>query len=291
MAVIWGLDLKEMQWGKFKSSNMWNNEYHRRRTKFIVYQIAMIFCVVSESLGTAALSDYVEQQDFVAKLNHDVTVHNNDFIGIASYNIFVGIYVATIFGSAFFFDLFWPERKESRAVVMAWRVCSVLACLMALASAIGLTIIVASHAAYVTGTNAREASRLLALYGGSPMKYGKNGRAIASVVFIWPGMLATIASTFLLWHSLTHIDNHGPKSTHARTRDEITREPENSEEKVLENGNVNETQIPSSVEPSIANGGTDYLAQSTNHLARGANHSAPGASYPSQSTHTAELQA
>ena len=56
MAVIWGLDLKDMQWSKFKSSYMWNREYHRRRTKFIVYQCAMIFCVVSESLGTAALS-------------------------------------------------------------------------------------------------------------------------------------------------------------------------------------------------------------------------------------------
>lgn len=56
MVVIWGLDLKEMQWGKFKNSYMWNNEYHLRRTKFIVYQCAMIFCVVSESLGTAALS-------------------------------------------------------------------------------------------------------------------------------------------------------------------------------------------------------------------------------------------
>jgi len=56
MAVIWGLDLKEMQWGKFKSGYMWNNEYHNRRTKFIIYQLAMILCVVSESLGTAALS-------------------------------------------------------------------------------------------------------------------------------------------------------------------------------------------------------------------------------------------
>lgn len=56
MTVIWGLDLKEMQWWKFKSSYMWNNEYYRRRTKFIIYQCAMIFCVVSESLGTAALS-------------------------------------------------------------------------------------------------------------------------------------------------------------------------------------------------------------------------------------------
>lgn len=33
-----------------------NRDYHLRRTKFVVYQLAMILCVVSESLGTAALS-------------------------------------------------------------------------------------------------------------------------------------------------------------------------------------------------------------------------------------------
>jgi hypothetical protein len=54
--VIWGLDLKEMQWRKFKASYMFNQVYHLRRTKMIVYQIAMILCVVSESVGTAALT-------------------------------------------------------------------------------------------------------------------------------------------------------------------------------------------------------------------------------------------
>lgn len=55
--VIFGLDLADMKWGKFKSSYMFKNrDYHLRRTKFVVYQLAMIFCVVSESLGTAALS-------------------------------------------------------------------------------------------------------------------------------------------------------------------------------------------------------------------------------------------
>lgn len=56
MTVIWGLDLKEMQWWKFRSSYMFNRTYHLRRTKMIVYQIAMILCVCSESVGTAALS-------------------------------------------------------------------------------------------------------------------------------------------------------------------------------------------------------------------------------------------
>ena len=35
---------------------MFNKDYHLRRTKMIVYQIAMILCVCSESVGTAALS-------------------------------------------------------------------------------------------------------------------------------------------------------------------------------------------------------------------------------------------
>jgi hypothetical protein len=56
MVVVWGLDLKEMQWRKFKGSYMWGNMYHQRRTRFIVYQLAMILCVVSESLGTDVLS-------------------------------------------------------------------------------------------------------------------------------------------------------------------------------------------------------------------------------------------
>ncbi|OAL43499.1 hypothetical protein IQ07DRAFT_295244 [Pyrenochaeta sp. DS3sAY3a] len=229
MAVIWGLDLKEMQWGKFKNSYMWNNEYHLRRTKFIVYQLAMILCVVSESLGTAALSDYVDQQSFVSAINPNATVHNNNFIGIASFNIFVGIYVATIFGSAFFFDLFWPERVESRAVKLAWRICSVFACLLTLACALAYTEIVARGHAYVSGVGAEEAQALLAAYGGSPLRYRDNGRAIASVVFLWPGMVATFASTYILWRSLTHIDAYGPKSTHARTRDEAIKPVEKSE--------------------------------------------------------------
>lgn len=57
MAVIWGLDLRDLQWKKFKSSYMFGNkDYHLRRTKFVVYQVAMIAMVVSESIGTAALT-------------------------------------------------------------------------------------------------------------------------------------------------------------------------------------------------------------------------------------------
>ncbi|KAL0256883.1 hypothetical protein SLS55_007692 [Diplodia seriata] len=216
MAVIWGLDLKDMQWGKFKNSYMWNTEYHLRRTKFIVYQLAMIFCVVSESLGTAVLSDYIDQQRLVERRNPRASVYNNDYVGAASYNIFVGIYVATIFGAAFFFDLFWPERYESPAVKTAWRACSVLACVFALASALTMTVITATRSAYVTGVDANEATRLLDAAKGQPLRYRENPRAIASIVFLWPGFVATVASTVIMWRSLKHNDALGPKSTRAR---------------------------------------------------------------------------
>lgn len=119
---------------------MWSRRYHLRRTKFLVYQLAMILCIVSESLGTAALDKYVHQQDYIEHYDGRARVHNDDFVGAASYNIFVGVYVATIFGSAFFFDLIWPERTESRAVKMAWKICSVLACVFALGSALAITV-------------------------------------------------------------------------------------------------------------------------------------------------------
>ncbi|KAG9034564.1 hypothetical protein FRB95_013017 [Tulasnella sp. JGI-2019a] len=176
MTVIWGLDLKEMQWGKFRSSYMFNREYHLRRTKMIVYQLAMILCVCSESIGTAALSDYVGQQDYVANLSN-VTIYNDDFVSIASYNIFVGIAVATIFGAAFFFDLFWPERHESRAVKISWKISAVVVCIMAFADAIALAAIVATRSAYLSGSGAAQAASLMQQHFNPPLEYRKNGRS------------------------------------------------------------------------------------------------------------------
>lgn len=65
--IIWGLDLKEMQWGKFKGSYMFNQEYHLRRSKMIVYQVAMILCVCSESVGTAALAGPSKRLDLLQR--------------------------------------------------------------------------------------------------------------------------------------------------------------------------------------------------------------------------------
>lgn len=67
-------------------------------------------------------------------------MHNNDFIGAASYNIWAGVSVAWVFGGAFFFDLFWPERHEDRGIRWAWKLCAVAESIMMLASALAMTV-------------------------------------------------------------------------------------------------------------------------------------------------------
>jgi len=239
MAVIWGLDLKEMQWGKFKGSYMFNQVYHLRRTKMIVYQIAMILCVVSESVGTAALSDYVNQRDRIQTRERRAHVHNDDFVGIASYNIFVGIAVATIFGSGFFFDLFWPERKENRSVRLAWKICSVVVSFMALADAIALTVIVATRKTYITGVSPEYAHTLFVQNGHPNTVYRHNAECVVSAVILWPGVVASFASTYIMWKSHMHDDKFGPKAAAYREEkgeeDEIDMPPRAKPE---QNGNT-----------------------------------------------------
>lgn len=183
----------------------------------IVYQIAMILCVCSESVGTAALSDYVDEQDGITTRNGArVEVHNDDIVGILSYNIFVGIAVATIFGSGFFFDLFWPLRKESTSVRIAWKLCSLLVSIMALADVLALTVIVATHRSTITGVSPATASLLFRENGTPTPIYRKNAYCVASVVLLWLGMIASFASTYIMWKSIQHNDELGPMSSKYR---------------------------------------------------------------------------
>jgi hypothetical protein len=63
--------------------------------------------------------------------------------------------------------------------------------MLTLACALAYTYIVATRSAFVNGVSAETAQQGLSEYGGSPLEYRRNGRAIASVVFLWPGMVFT----------------------------------------------------------------------------------------------------
>ncbi|KAI4731536.1 hypothetical protein E4T49_00705 [Aureobasidium sp. EXF-10728] len=215
--VIFGLPFSEFTWSKFGNANMWNNVYHLRRTKFIVYQLAMIFCVVSESLGTDALSRFVSQQKYIESHGGPgASEYNNDYVGVASYNIFAGIYVATIFGGAFFFDLIWPERHEDHGVRLGWKLSAIAGIFIHLASCIAMTVIVATRSAYVIGLSAADGNRLVMENGKTPLVYRHSARIVTSVVFGWIGWIFVIASTVILVVGKSHDEKVGPWSTHVR---------------------------------------------------------------------------
>lgn len=62
--IIWGLDLRAIQFSAFKSSNMFDKRYYLRPERFVIYQLAMIFTVVSECLATYSLDKYVQSHHF-----------------------------------------------------------------------------------------------------------------------------------------------------------------------------------------------------------------------------------
>jgi hypothetical protein len=147
-------------------------------------------------------------------------VHNDDFVGIASYNIFTGVAVATIFGAGFFFDLFFPNRWEPKNIRWAWRLSAVFVTLCAIADALAFTVIVATGNAWISADS--EDAALIALESlNPPLVYRHNGRAIAATVFLWLGMVATVASCIIMWMFYAHVDTYGPKSHSARMRDEV----------------------------------------------------------------------
>ncbi|KAF4631030.1 hypothetical protein G7Y89_g7103 [Cudoniella acicularis] len=101
---------------------MFNREYRLRRTKMVIYQIAMILCVISESVGAAALSDYVDQQDGISTRSRGrALVQNNDFIGITSYNILLASPWPPYSGAPFSSIFSSPKGRKARLAYIMWK--------------------------------------------------------------------------------------------------------------------------------------------------------------------------
>jgi hypothetical protein len=211
--VIWGLDLANLKWSSFSHANVFNPAYHNRKTKIITYQLAMVLCVVSESLGTDCISRYNSQHDAIRATDGSAEVHNSDYVGIASFNIFMGIAVATVFGSAFFFDVVWPERRESPAVKKAWRIAAIITPLALLADAIAMTVIVARGRVWISGVEAATQAQLTQVARERfEVVYRRNARVVAALVLLWCGWVATMGSSLVMVAGLRHDEVHGPWS-------------------------------------------------------------------------------
>jgi hypothetical protein len=64
---------------------------------------------------------------------------------------------------------------------------------MALSDALGTTIVVARYTATITA-NTADALAIAQSTVNPPLRYRENGRAIASVVLLWPGWIFTVVS-------------------------------------------------------------------------------------------------
>lgn len=78
---------------------------------------------------------------------------------------------------------------------LAWKICGVLSVIFHLASALTLTVITATHSAYIVGVSRERGQQLVGQFhkdGGVPIEYRHNGRAIAAVVFVWLGWVSVV---------------------------------------------------------------------------------------------------
>ena len=92
--------------------------------------------------------------------------------------------------------------------------------LCTIADALAFTVIVATGKATISADTIDQ--ELIAQESiNPPLVYRHNGRAIAATVFLWLGLVATIASCVILWLYYQHLDSYGPKSQSARMRDEV----------------------------------------------------------------------
>jgi hypothetical protein len=85
---------------------------------------------------------------------------------------------------------------------------------------LAFTVIVATGNAWISA-DSQDAEQIALEKINPPLVYRHNGRAIAATVFLWLGLVATVASCIILWMYYGHLDTYGPKSHTARMRDEV----------------------------------------------------------------------
>ncbi|KAK0893146.1 hypothetical protein LTR02_013024 [Friedmanniomyces endolithicus] len=113
--VARGRDVATSRWSESDiEDSSGRREKHLRRARLASYPCAVMLCVASVSLGAAAMSDYIDLARRIRTFDGTARVYIEDYISVASYNIFAGVFAAFVFGAAFFVDLIWPQRYQSR---------------------------------------------------------------------------------------------------------------------------------------------------------------------------------
>jgi len=213
MPRIWGFELSEMKWSAFNSRNMFDKRWPWRKERFISYQLAMLICLAAECTATYSLSKYEDLEDHIQgysqSLGGSALLHNNDIIAAECITIVFCVFVATIFGTDFFFLVFFPRRAYAGWYNVARRACAVILSIGVLAAALMSSVVVARHSAFISNSNPQEVEQLVGLYYRPPLHYASWPTNIAYVVLLWIGWVCTVISTIYMFIAVRHDQRFG----------------------------------------------------------------------------------
>lgn len=199
MAVIWGFNLSEMSWSAFGHRKMFDKQWYLRRERVVIYQLAMLICLAAECTATYSLSKYeTHQTNIEARSGYIAHVHNNSLVASQYLTIIFCISVAVLFGTDFFFLLFWPARTYPRWYNNARQLLAVGITAGVGAATLMSTIVVFTGAEYITGVSADQAQEYRAFLFRPPKVYRAWAVNVAYVVLLWIGFVFTLLSTMLM---------------------------------------------------------------------------------------------
>ncbi|TFK35283.1 hypothetical protein BDQ12DRAFT_612085 [Crucibulum laeve] len=170
----------------------------------------MLICLAAECTATYSLSKYEDHQDNIERFSQfRAQVHNNDIIAAEVLTIVFCVFVATLFGADFFFLVFWPRRVYPRWYDKTKRVLAVGITMGVAAAALMSTIVIAKHSERITGVPEDTAGQYAEFFFRPPLRYRSWAVNIAYVVLLWLGLLATIASTVVMFMASAHDSQYG----------------------------------------------------------------------------------
>ncbi|RAH71322.1 uncharacterized protein BO66DRAFT_437346 [Aspergillus aculeatinus CBS 121060] len=169
------------------------------RLTALVLISTITFNIATFALGAATLAEYLNQRSYLLGLVPKANIHDNAYIGAASYSICSSFLSALIFLIVLIIQVL--RRTIAYRVLI---VCSVVPSLIGFATAIALTIITATKVVSFGDSVGPRVTTYLdeaADSDGVPLEYRKDAVSIAAVVIAWVGWAFTVVGCALLLKS------------------------------------------------------------------------------------------
>ncbi|KAH6899363.1 hypothetical protein BKA70DRAFT_1115523 [Coprinopsis sp. MPI-PUGE-AT-0042] len=182
----------------------------------------MLTGLAGECCATYSLAKYDDLRDNIhcaslANLNPQFSgglpawLDSTDIYAAQVVTIVFCVLVATVYGTDFFFLLFFPGRRYPGWYHAAKLVVASIVTLGMAAAAIMSTIVISAGSAIVTGGSTSEIASLIDRFSHPPLLYRSWDVNIAWLVLLWIAFISTVASTMIMYIATKHDRQHGPE--------------------------------------------------------------------------------